>query len=199
MHLEAHKDDFPGFSPQDPDLFIKSAADFSQFVDIRSSRRVFLALKPILASIEKKYIKPTVSTAYFLNLKAAVKASSPLSEADQTVLDLIQPALAHLTIARALQDISIDILDWGIFANAASTFTNLSTKQTSNKDRISAMIEANQKDGEAELKELQEYLDLHATVELYPDYFNSDRYVGASKAKTRSEFPNSASNSFFVA
>ena len=198
-HLEANKADFPGFSPQDPDLFIKSAADFSQFVDIRSSRRVFLALKPILASIEKKYIKPTVSIVYFLNLKAAVQASSPLSEADQTVLDLIQPALAHLTIARALQDISIDILDWGIFANAASTFTNLSTKQTSNRERISAMIEANQKDGEAELKELQEYLDLHATVELYPDYFNSDRYVGASKAKTRSEFPNSASNSFFVA
>jgi len=198
-HLEEHKEDFPGFSPQDPDLFIKSAADFNQFVDIRSSRRVFLALKPIVASIEKKYIKPTVSTAYFLNLKAAVQASSPLAEADRTIMDLIQPALAHLTIARALQDISIDILDWGIFANAASTFTNLSTKQTSNRERISAMIEANQRDGEAELKELQEYLDLHARVELYPDYFNSDRYVGASKAKTRSEFPNSASNSFFVA
>jgi len=198
-HLEANKADFPGFSPQDPDLFIKSAADFNQFVDIRSSRRVFLALKPIVASIEKKYIKPTVSTAYFLNLKAAVKASTPLSEADGTIMDLIQPALAHLTIARALQDISIDILDWGIFANAASTFTNLSTKQTSNRERISAMIEANQKDGEAELKELQEYLDLHATSDLYPDYFNSDRYVGASKAKSRTEFPNSASNSFFVA
>ena len=197
-HLETNSADFPSFSPLNPDLFIKTAAEFNKQIDIRSSRRVFLAIIPTMRSIESKYLKHTLSKPYFDSLKEAVQASSALSQADQTIMNLIQPALAHLTMARALQEISIDILDWGIFANAASTFTNLQTKQTSNKDRISVMIEANRKDGEAELKELQEYLDSNATAEVYPQYFNSDRFVGASLAKTRTEFVNSATNSIFV-
>ena len=197
-YLESNVADFPKFSPINPDLFIKSAAEFTKHVDIRSSRRVFLAIIPTMRSIESKYVKHTLSKAYFDSLKQAVQASSALSKADQTIMNLIQPALAHLTMARALQEISIDILDWGIFANAASTFTNLSTKQTSNQDRISVMIEANQKDGEAELKELQEYLDSNATGDKYSEYFNSDRFVGASLAKTRAEFINTKANSIFV-
>ena len=198
LHLEANASDFPTFSPSNPDLFIKSASEFNKYVDIRSSRRVFLTLIPTIRSVESKYIKHTLSNSYFDSLKQAVQASSSLSNDDQAVMNLIQPALAHLTMARALQEISIDILDWGIFANAASTFTNLQTKQTSNKDRISVMIEANLKDGEAELKELQEYLDTNSTASKYSQYFNSDRFVGASSAKTRIEFKNQKANSIFV-
>lgn len=198
-YFETNRDAFPGFSPQDPDLFLRCAAEFSRFVDIRSSRRVFLSLKPVIASIERKYIRPTLSDGFFRALKEAVKGTSPLSEDNQAALDLIRPALAHLTIARALQEISIDILDWGVFATAASTFTNVATKQTSNQVRISAMIQANQLDGEAELKALQEFLDMNATEEKYPEYYSSDRYAGPQKARSRGEFPNAAENSFFVA
>jgi len=197
--LDEHKEDYPGYELQDADLFIRSTLEFNSEVDIRESRRVFVSLKPIIRSIEKKYIRPTLSAELFDELKATLQSKEGLSK-DQTVLmDLIRPALAHLTMARALLEISIDILDWGIFDTAGNTFANVSSKQASNKERISIMAEANQRDGEAELKALQEFLDESASEDLYPAYFHSTRYGGKANAQQRSEFINKSDNSFFLA
>ena len=61
------------------------------------------------------------------------------------------------------------------------------------------MAEANQRDGEAELKALQQFLDESASEDLYPAYFHSTRYAGKTKAETRNEFINKSDNSFFLA
>ena len=197
--LDEHKVDYPGFDPQDADLFIRGTLEFNSEVDIRESRRVFVSLKPIIRSVEKKYIRPTLSAEFFDELKTAWKSDDDLTTAQLVLLDLIRPALAHLTMARALLEISIDILDWGIFDTAGNTFANVSSKQASNKDRISIMAEANQRDGESELKALQQYLDETASEDVYPAYFHSTRYAGKAIAETRNEFINKADNSFFLA
>jgi hypothetical protein len=201
-YLEENRNSFPGYTSLENDLFIRNAAEFQQFVDIRESRRTYLALKPVIKSIERKYIRPTLSPEYYNELKAEIDSSSSsgLSDDSQAVMDLIQPALAHLTMARALQEISLDILDWGVFETAANTFDNVQGKQAANKDRIAMMIEANQRDGEAELKELQEYLDTNAADDRYETYFESDRYIGVGEdPKTRCEFENNIDNAMLVA
>jgi len=197
--LDARKADYPGFDPQDADLFIRGTLEFNSEVDIRESRRVFVSLKPIIRSVEKKYIRPTLSAQLFDELKAAWQSGEDLATSQIALLDLILPALAHLTMARALMEISIDILDWGIFDTAGNTFANVSSKQASNKDRISIMAEANQRDGESELKALQQYLDETASEDVYPVYFHSTRYGGKAIAETRNEFLNKSDNSFFLA
>ncbi|MDP1624106.1 MAG: hypothetical protein Q8M08_17420 [Bacteroidales bacterium] len=184
--------------PKSP-YFIRSAAEFQLHADIHSSRRVFLSLMPVIGSIEKKYIKPTLSALQFDDLKQKIQSGEDLSPDDQSLLDLVIPALVHLTMARALLEISIDTLDWGIFNNASNTFVNVQNKERANKERISAMHEANRLDGEAELKMLQEYLDNNASADKYPLYFASNRYVGPINAVKRSDFPNSSTNSIFVA
>jgi hypothetical protein len=197
--LDEHKEDYPGFDPQDADLFIRGTLEFNSEVDIRESRRVFVSLKPIIRSVEKKYIRPTLSAELFDELKDAWKSDDDLTTAQLVLLDFIRPALAHLTMARALLEISIDILDWGIFDTAGNTFANVSSKQASNKDRISIMAEANQRDGESELKSLQQFLDETASEDVYPAYFHSTRYAGKVIAETRNEFINKSDNSFFLA
>ena len=197
--LDEHKGDYPGFDPQDADLFIRGTLEFNSEVDIRESRRVFVSLKPIIRSVEKKYIRPTLSAELFDELKEAWQLDEALTTAQLNLLDLIRPALAHLTIARALIEISIDVLDWGIFDTAGNTFANVSSKQASNKDRIAIMAEANQRDGEAELKALQQFLDETASDDVYPAYFHSGRYVGKANAMQRNEFINKSDNSFFLA
>ena len=197
--LDEHKEDYPGYEPQDADLFIRGTLEFNSEVDIRESRRVFVSLKPVIRSVEKKYIRPTLSAELFDELKNAWKSDDDLTTAQMVLLDLIRPALAHLTMARALLEISIDILDWGIFDTAGNTFANVSSKQASNKDRISIMAEANQRDGESELKALQQFLDETASEEVYPAYFHSTRYAGKVIAETRNEFINKSDNSFFLA
>ncbi len=197
--LDEHKEDYPGFDPQDADLFIRGTLEFNSEVDIRESRRVFVSLKPIIRSVEKKYIRPTLSTELFDELKKAWQSKEPLTTAQLNLLDLIRPALAHLTMARALIEISIDVLDWGIFDTAGNTFANVSSKQASNKDRIALMAEANQRDGESELKALQQFLDETASDDVYPAYFHSSRYGGKANAIQRNEFINKSDNSFFLA
>lgn len=194
--------DFPLYQAQDGDLFIRSAEQFQAVVDIRSSRRVFLALKPVIRSMEKKYIRPTISEGLFDLLKEQLQAVGlkGLPGDSAAVVDLIVPALAHLSMARALQEISVDTLDWGIFSTAANTYDNVRGKQAANRERIAAMIEACQRDGEAELKALEEFLDASASESLYPLYFRSSRYHGpAATSATRGEFANTADNSFFIA
>jgi hypothetical protein len=168
-------------------------------VDIRESRRVFVSLKPVIRSVEKKYIRPTLSAELFDELKKAWKSDEELTIAQLNLLDLIRPALAHLTMARALIEISIDVLDWGIFDTAGNTFANVSSKQASNKERIAIMAEANQRDGEAELKALQQFLDETASDNVYPASFHSSRYGGKANAIQRNEFINKSDNSFFLA
>ena len=197
--LDEHTEDYPGFDPQDADLFIRGTLEFNSEVDIRESRRVFVSLKPVIRSVEKKYIRPTLSAELFDELKMAWQSEEALTATQLNLLDLIRPALAHLTMARALIEISIDVLDWGIFDTAGNTFANVSSKQASNKERIGIMAEANQRDGESELKALQQFLDETASDDVYPAYFHSSRYGGKANAIQRNEFINKSDNSFFLA
>ncbi len=197
--LDEHRVDYPVYICQDADLFLRSTLEFNSEVDIRESRRVFVALKPVIRSVERKYIQPTLSAELFDELKSALKSNSELTHDQKALMELIRPALAHLTMARALLEISIDVLDWGIFDTAGNTFANVSSKQASNREKISLMAEANQRDGEAELKALQQFLDETASETVYPLYFNSSRYAGKATAEQRIEFLNKPDNSFFLA
>jgi len=201
-YLEDHRSDFPDYSPIDNDLFIHNAREFQKIIDIRESRRVFISLKPIITSIERKYILPTLGKDYFDELKKNLNGSgsSDISDDDSSVLDLIRPSLAHLTMARALQEISIDILDWGVFETASNTFDKVQGKANANKDRIGIMVEACQRDGEAELKGLQEYLDTNASETRYQTYYNSSRRIIPGMApEDRGKFKNSKDKGFFLA
>ena len=196
--LELNKKDFTSYKGSDTDLLIRSAAEFSKYVDIRGSRRVFLAMIPIIRSIESKFIKPILSDGLFAKLKSALQGSSDLSEDYKSLMELIRPALAHLAMARSLDEISIDVLDWGVFANAESTFTNIMTKQTANRERILAMQAANQLDGDGELKTLQIFLDKNASRDKYPDYFSSSLYSGPSAPGSVNQYDNNGKNLFFA-
>ena len=197
--LDEHREDYPAYICQDADLFIRNTLEFNSEVDIRESRRVFVALKPVIRSVERKYIRPALSAELFDELKQVLQSNAEMSKEQKALMDLIRPALAHLTISRALLEISIDVLDWGIFDTAGNTFANVSSKQSSNKDRISIMADANQRDGEAELKALQQFLDETASETVYPLYFHSSRYIGKANAEKRIEFFNKPDNSFFLA
>ncbi|MCX6267042.1 MAG: hypothetical protein NTW16_06755 [Bacteroidetes bacterium] len=184
------------YHPSTP-CFIRNADEFQVYSDIHSSRRVFLSLLPVMGSIEQKYIKPTLSPELFNSLKSEFR-SDVLSEENKILIDFIVPALVHLTMARALLEISIDTLDWGIFNSSTNTFNNIQTKAQENRNRVSSMHEANQRDGEAELKMLQEFLDNNASADKYALYFNSSRYAGAELSVKRGEFVNESSKSIFV-
>ncbi|MCX6305529.1 MAG: hypothetical protein NT040_11225 [Bacteroidetes bacterium] len=196
--ISKNVDQLPDCLPPVAPYFLRNAEEFQLQCDIHSSRRVFLSLMPIIGSIEKKYIKPTLSAGLFDSLKTDFQTPEALTDDEQVLIDMILPALAHLTLARALLEISIDVLDWGIFNNSTNTFNSMATKNQANMERISIMREENQRDGEAELKMLQEFLDNNANASRYAAYFESSRFAGTESAVKRGQFVNESSKSIFV-
>ena len=198
-YLADNRDKFPGYIPVNHGCFISNAADFNQYIDINSSRRVFLQLIPIMKTVEKKYIRPSISDDLFNELKEVMNGSgsTAMSEDQQKLVELIKPALAHLTMVRALQEITIDLLNWGSFQFAWSTFKSMQRMADVNKDSISMMLAAHQRDGESDMKELQEFLDNNATESKYTGFFHSSKYVGPASSKKRIDFINSADKSLF--
>jgi hypothetical protein len=199
--MDDHQDDYPEYHAIDAGLFLRNAREFQKFIDIRESRRVFIALKPIMLNIEKKYILPTISKEYFDELKEKLNGSGSeeMASDDQAVIDLIKPALAHLTLARGLREMSIDILDWGIFETSGNSFDRIMGKAIANQDRVSVMFEANLKDGESDLKALQEYLDTYASDNRYITYYNSSRRIDPSVTpEERDRFNNKDGRAFFL-
>ena len=86
-----------------------SAVVFDQYVHIRQSRRVFLAILPSLREVERTSIVPTLTPAVFDQLRAA-----PANGAAPDVLrrSHVLPALCHLAYAQALPGMAA-VADYG--------------------------------------------------------------------------------------
>jgi len=179
-------------------ILVKDADQFQTYADIHSSRRVFLSLIPVIKSIERKYIIPMITQEVYDSLIEENLNNDGGTVEEKALYALLLPAVIHLTMARALLEISIDILDWGVFNTSVNTFNNVQYKAQVNDQRISVMHEANQRDGEAELKAIQEYMDNTAGLGVFETYFLSANYVGPANAVKKGEFINDVTKSFFA-
>ncbi len=183
----------------DSKLLVKDAKQFQVYADIHASRRVFLAMMPLMRNIEQRYLMPTLSRELYELLYTQIASSATLTDENKELMDYILPAVVHLTMARALVEINIDMLDWGIFNLADNTFKNVQNKTLLQQNRLGEMQAAYQRDGDADMKALQEFLDNNASATKYAAYFGSSRYVGPATAVTRAEFINTSDKSIFVA
>lgn len=179
------------------DMLIHSAKEFNEHFFINKSRRLYIQLRPIMKSIERKYIISTISKALYDEIIGELQSSDGPSENTQTLLNLIQPCLAKFTIARAISELSLEILPEGIFENAVQVVSK--AKQAAGRDKLSVLTSDLTADARAELKEVQEYLDANASTDKYKAYFDSDLYIQPVEGETRDEFKNTSDSSIFFA
>lgn len=183
--------------PASEDLFVRSADEFNQYYYINGSRRLYAALIPILKSVEQKYILPVLGNAFFEATKEALQASGELSADTLAIVDRIRPAIVHFTMARAISELSVEVLPNGLFENSVQVVSRA-------KQSVGAMKTSNLKsdlltDARSELKALQEYLDANASATKYAEYFTSDKYVAPVTGVVRGDFVNTKTNGFFLA
>ncbi len=82
--------------------FINSAKIFSQFFDIKNSRRIFLMFKPIISEMERKRILPIIGDARYAEIHDQIIDKDVLP-ANQLIIDHINPALAFFTVYTAMK------------------------------------------------------------------------------------------------
>lgn len=198
--LETEIDEFEEWFESDAyteshDLFINKAKDFNKEFEINNSRLLFVKLKPIIKSIENKFIVKTISSELAKEIKSQI-VSGKVKDKNQLVLDLIKPALAHLTMARALTELSVDILPDAVSEKIIGTNITMNAKNAVSPQKLYALKEELTNDGNAEIKALQEFLDNNADDYLL--YKDSSIYKDPVTTTNRGEFVNSKDKGIFV-
>jgi hypothetical protein len=193
--LESHKSDYPSWVSSDSfteimDSLLYTTRLFDDAFNIRKSRRLFLALKPIIRSIESRYAAYTLSQEYYDSL-LALQRTSELKAEDNIILKKIRPAIAYLAMAEAISRFSIDIFPEGVYSNLVSAFGTIAAKNPANRNDKATVIENLTAGGLAEMQGVQLYLDANASASKYKLYFESSRYVDPKVTVNRSEFVNS--------
>lgn len=119
--LEANLDEFPEYKNSEArketiSFFITSAKEFTRFVNIRSSRITFMALLPVMGSVEETWLTKRIGA----DVKAALlerRNNNALTDADKKLLPKIKRAVAFMTTADAAQVLSVELRNDSILIN----------------------------------------------------------------------------------
>lgn len=138
--------------------FINTANEFSKYVNINNSRLTFVSLKAAMKKAEDFDVKKHLDTTTFDAIKAEILAGS-ITPTNETILTYVKPAVAHLTLARALQSNAVVITEKGFVVSKNVGFMIVAAFDAAGAELKDAMIRQAQEDGNAYLKQLFNYLN----------------------------------------
>lgn len=177
------------------ECFITTTAKFTElFSPIGNSRLNFLMLRSSMKKAQEFGIQSLIGSAYYTELQTQHKANT-LTPANLLVVDLIQKALAPLTMVRAISEFSISIDERGIlnFNNTGSSQV-LNQKQPAKDSMIFKLENRAIDDAKAYMQMIKDFLQ--ANIVNYATYAASDSY---NSETTDGTFENDSNNLFFYA
>lgn len=135
--------------------FINTAKEFSDACDLKVTRRTYMLVKSMMSRLEKTVIKNTIGSDTYDSIKAQILSGS-ISSSNEELLDLIRPAVANLTLAKALTILSIQVDELGISV-LSTPVTNASAKinTPANANHLSSLQKQCQTEGESFLQQLE--------------------------------------------
>lgn len=151
--------------------FIRSATELGSFVSlVGRNSRFFQQLLPYIRRAEDFYIKPLLTAELFNQVKAAWQDTDALPGHTASLIEAIQPAVAHLALFEAYPYLPLRVDQEGI-------------RQSRSKDgvREEEFPEAGlrkaqrlqlQLDGETYLAEVRRYLDSMSSTTIFVPYYN---------------------------
>jgi hypothetical protein len=175
------------------ELFINTTDQFGESVFISpstgNSRRTFLSLRPVMKKIEDFFIKPVTGKELFDQIKTQI-ASGTISANNQTLLDMIRPAVANLTIAKAIANNSVVLTEQGI-----SVYNHSEGFDAAGAGPLSLLKNQSAEDGQTYVKQLRDYL--YANVSTYPLFEASSAYESGGTDVFTND-PDSTSKIYFI-
>ena len=102
-------------SPLSYELIIASADEFSKYCDIGNSRRTFLSLQFSMCDVIYLHVLPAIGELVYSGLVSKLSAGNPTDSRDVKLLSLLKPAIANLTLAEALPDLTVRFVGDSVF------------------------------------------------------------------------------------
>lgn len=179
------------------EFFINTTKDFQKYVNIRSSRLTFLAMRPVMRKVHDFIFRSELGDNYYDELIAQIKANT-VTAANEIIMKNLRPAAAHLTIARALEDLSMEITNNAIIVNTYKAVNdNMVEQNPARQEVISALRTRYETDGQTYLKRAIDYLNANASASSYATYFNGGAYVEPDADDTGS-FSNDEDDKIYI-
>lgn len=182
--LEANTPAYPEYKisaayQQAQQLFISSAKQFDQQYSINGSVRTYRALMHLMRRAEQLQIRDTIGVALFDELKQA-QANAQLTPEHKTLLVYIRLAVAHLAIADAAHELSLEVTAHGV--QLTQTLANNAGSEEKKKPERGALDQLNQRTeglGQRYLQQLRNFLLSNASATAYTAFFTSALYPKA--------------------
>lgn len=156
----------------------RTGADFNKYFRLHQPYRTWWELRPVISEVEDFYIHSAIGETFYEQLKDEPDASDETMAA----VVMIKKAVAHLTIVKAIEKLSVKITPQGftILLSAGSTDAANSGDAAVRDPQLSMLHDSCTRSGESYLVKLVEYLNATASASLFADYFSSDKYVAPS-------------------
>lgn len=157
-------------------FFITSAEQFDQQYSINRSRRTYRALMPLMQRAEQLQIRESLGEALFSELKAEQLAAT-LKPENKIILVYIRLAVAHLAIADAVHELSLETTYGGVqLSQTLATGGSSEEKKQPARARLDHLAERCEGLGRRHLDHLRSYLLEHASQTKYAAFYNSSLY-----------------------
>lgn len=176
--LDENKADYPdwvegtGYAGLKSNL-LQTTAQFNGYVHIDESRKLFKLLKPSIKKVEYLKIRREISVALYERLLAGL-AADDLTADEQTAIDKLIPAIAHLAIANC--ELPVNYGPEGFFYLSYKGGDNDKEKTPVNETYISAIKRDHEATGKQYLNEAIHWLNQTASNSTLTEYFESDKY-----------------------
>lgn len=153
---------------------INSSSEFSGYCDIGDSRRTFLALRPIMRTVEQLTVAPQITPGLYAQVLDEIRTGAALSEPAGTLLELLRPAVAHLVIAEAIPVLPLEITAGGVVVNELLTAEGMAKRLAPGSMLQERKAQAHAT-GMRYLASAVEYLKASATESRYKSFYDANR------------------------
>lgn len=178
--------------------FVNTTAQFQEFVDIGSSRYLFMKLRPFRTKIERTELKRVMGDALYAEVQAQIVAGSITTD-NTALLPFIREAVSCRAITQGIVGLNLQLNEQGYLVHGVQESTSMNLKKQADNNHIDGMVRQWNQDADAAFGALREYLNTNASATKYAVYFSSTLYVSATSSDPDSDkFSNDAGATSFV-
>lgn len=180
-YLEANIDDFTTYKnsnefKENNVLFLRSSVEMSKYYSaFNNSRFNYLKIRSIIRKTEDFEIKSILLPDLYADYKTKLQNGETLGANAKALVELAKPAIAHLSIARAINELSASINPDGFLVFESVGSNNYDGKKQAGDSALTRVAYAAELDGQSYLKILKDYLETNKAD--YPLYTNDPKYV----------------------
>ena len=123
---EWHNSDF---KKQAKKLFVSNTGTFNEFFPIDDSGRFYATVTPFLTQIQQTTLKNAIGETKYLDISTKYQSNIISSEADKTLLRLLQEAQVLLCMVKAVQRLAVKVLPDGVVQQYKSMLPSRNASQ----------------------------------------------------------------------